>query len=275
MLMKNSTHIWMTSILVAAAVPITGEAKAQTVTFDPNNPPASGYTMVFDDEFSGYSLDRTKWSPGWSWGSGLNSTYPNDEGLPANISVRNGHANFAVTKGPTPSGGRYGSAVATTYGKFAQTYGYWVASVQMPAKAHGLWPAFWLVPTDFSWPPEIDIMEWLGVQPTIDDMTVHYGTDDTSIGGSFTGPNFSSGFHTLGMLWTRTSITWYVDGVKEFSTNVGVPTKQMYIILNNDTGGWNRNVVDSTTVFPAIFSVRYVRVYSPPLGATSLGSDQH
>ena len=47
MLMKNSTRIWITSILVAAAVPIT-DAKTQTITFYPNNPSASGYTMVFD-----------------------------------------------------------------------------------------------------------------------------------------------------------------------------------------------------------------------------------
>lgn len=139
----------------------------------------------------------------------------------------------------------------------------------MPTKAHGIWPAFWLVPTDFSWPPEIDVMEWLGVQPTVDYMTLHYGTANTSVGSSPTLPNFNAGFHKLGMLWTPTSITWYVDGTQEFSTNLGIPTTPMYMILNNDTGGWNNNAVDSTTVFPAILKVDYVRVYSPP-GAISL-----
>lgn len=272
MLMKNSTRIWMASMLAVAAVPITKEAKTQTVTFNPNNPTASGYTMVFDDEFKGSSLNRTKWSTGWAWsnGAGTNSTYPNDDALPANITINNGVASFAVTKGPNGLPySTYSTAVATTYRKFAQAYGYWEAAVQMPTNAHGIWPAFWLAPTDFSWPPEIDIMEWLGVQPTTDYMTNHYGTPDTIVGGFFTSTNFSSGFHTLGMLWTPASLTWYVDGVQEFSTIVGVPTKKMYIILNNDTGGWNINVVDSTTVFPAILKVKYVRVYSPP-GAISL-----
>ena len=187
-------------MLVAAAVPITKEAKTQTVTFNPNNPTASGYTLVFDDEFKGSSLNRTKWSTGWAWsnGAGTNSSYPSDDALPANITINNGVASFAVTKRPNSAGHPYSTAVATTYGKFYEVYGYWEASVQMPANnAHGIWPAFWLVSTSFSWPPEIDIMEWLGVQPTVDYMTLHYGTVNTTVGSSPSPPNFSSGFHTL------------------------------------------------------------------------------
>lgn len=263
---KNPNHVWLAPILVVATLPIMEEeAQSQTTTFNPNNPAASGYTLVFNSQFSGTSLDTTKWTTGWPWGNGLNTTYPNDEALPANIYFAKGAANFAVTKGTTPSGRSYGSAVATTYGKFSQLYGYWVAQVQFPTNADGIWPAFWLLAEDGSWPPEIDIMEWLGVSPNTDYMTLHYNSNNETIGGTFTSRSISSGYHTLGMLWTPTSVTWYIDGVQEFQATTGIPTTPMYIVLNNDTGGWDNNVVNRrSTRFPAILSVAYVQVYSPP-----------
>jgi beta-glucanase (GH16 family) len=236
--------------------------------------PPAGYALTFDDEFAGSTLDLSKWHPSWQWGT-LNDTYPNDEALAQNISLSNGSAHFTVTKGATPSGRTYGAAVATTAGLFSQKYGYWEARVKMPANAHGIWPAFWLVATDGTWPPEIDIMEWLGNAPTLDDMTVHYGSTNQSAESIFAGPDFSADYHVLGLLWTASELDWYVDGVKQFTTTAGIPTKPLQIILNNSTGGWNNNVVDSTTAFPASFDVDYVRVYAggSQSGGTAAGPD--
>jgi beta-glucanase (GH16 family) len=175
-----------------------------------------------------------------------------------------------VTRGGTSSGATYGAAVASTAGKFSLQYGYWEARVKMPAKAHGLWPAFWLVATDGSWPPEIDIMEWLGISPNMYDMTVHWGSTNRTDEGIFYGPDFSADYHVLGFLSTPSGLHWYVDGVERFSTTQGIPTKPLLIILNNSTGGWNGNVVDSTTVFPASLDVDYVRVYSSNGGGSTL-----
>jgi beta-glucanase (GH16 family) len=232
-------------------------------------PQAAGYTLTFADEFTGTALDTSKWQTSWPWGSGIDSTYPADQGLPQNLTVANGVASFAVTRGSTPSGATYGSAVATSL--FSQKYGYWEANVKMPVKAHGLWPAFWLVAADGSWPPEIDIMEWYGNQPAQDDMTVHYGSSNATAEYLYTDLDFSAGYHTLGMLWTPISLTWYVDNAQIFTTTSGVPTRPMKIILNNDTcvictwpsGAGAGNAVDSTTSFPAVFSVDYVHVFSP------------
>jgi beta-glucanase (GH16 family) len=234
--------------------------------FDPADPAASGYTLVFEDEFVGASLDQSKWTPLWGWDNGINNTYPDNEALPANVTIGNGIADFAVTPGPTPAGRAYGTAVATSRGKFSQRYGYFEASIKMPHDAHGLWPAFWMVPTDLSWPPEIDIVEWLGTEPTTDYMTLHYGTAKRhrQWGTTYTGPDFSANFHKFGLLWTPRSVTWYVDGVVRATTSTQIPSAVMYLILNNNTGGWNGNAVDSTTIFPAVFSVDYVRVYRPP-----------
>ena len=216
-------------------------------------PQAAGYTLTFDDEFDGSSIDTSKWIVGWPWGGGMNDTYSADQGLPSNVIVSNGSLDLQVTKDKTPSGAAYGSAVIS--GLYFQQYGYWEASVKFTAgKAHGLWPAFWLVAQDGSWPPEIDIMEWYGVAPTIDEMTVHYGSANNSVGYQYNLPNLTSGYHILGMLWTSTSITWYVDNIQIFTTTSGVPTKPMRVILNNDTCNictWDENYVDSTTAFPS------------------------
>ena len=266
MRLRNITKICLTTISAMAALSTMKEARAQA--FNPNNPTASGYTLVFNSQFSGSTLPTTQWSTGWAWsqGSGLNSTYPNDEGLPSNITFQNGAMNLAATKGPTPSRKAYGTAVITSYGKFSQTYGYWQASIQFPTNAHGIWPAFWLVPTDFSWPPEIDIMEGLGVLPNTDYMTLHYGARNSQTGCTYTSSGLDAGFHTLGLLWTKTSVAWYVDGVQECSATAknSIPQRPMYIILNIDTGGWNNNIVDSTTVFPALLKVANVQVYKAP-----------
>ena len=263
MSMKVLRSIWIAAEFIVAALGITDQAQSQT--FNANNPAASGYKLVFQDNFQ--SFDVKKWSYGWAWsgGSGSNGdSYPNDEGLPGNITFGKNGAQLAVKKQRTPSGQPYATSVMTTWGKFAQTYGYWEASVQMPKKANGIWPAFWLVPTDFSWPPEIDILEWLGKEPKSLFMTSHYAANDLHGGGTYTGQDFSAAFHRVGVLWTKTSITWYIDGIQRAKSTIGVPSKPMYIILNNDTGGWDKNVVDSTTVFPVNFSVAYVAVYKSP-----------
>ncbi len=257
-------HFFIVSFLLAALGLGSGvAAKPPASSFDPNDPARSGYILVFEDEFTGSSLDPGKWSPTWGWGNGINNTYPDNEALPANVTVADGIANFAVTLGPTPASRPYATGVATTRGKFVQRYGYWEASMKLPSNAHGIWPAFWLVPTDLSWPPEIDIMEWLGTEPETSYMTLHYGTAAThqQYGATYTGPDFSANYHKLGLLWTPRSVTWYVDGIARASTSSNLPRTVMYMILNNNTGGWNGNAVDATTFFPAVFSVDYVRVY--------------
>ncbi|HEY3918347.1 MAG TPA: glycoside hydrolase family 16 protein, partial [Stellaceae bacterium] len=76
-------------------------------------------------------------------------------------------------------GYQYTSGQINTYNSFSQTYGYFEMNAELPA-GQGLWPAFWLMPENGSWPPELDVMEMLGQNPSTYYTTVH----DMSLSGT-------------------------------------------------------------------------------------------
>ena len=71
----------------------------------------------------------------------------------------------------------YTSGLINSYYTFSQTYGYFEMRAQLP-KGQGLLSAFWLVPADGSWPPEVDILEVLGRDTT----TMYYGMHSMATG---------------------------------------------------------------------------------------------
>ena len=232
----------------------------------------SNYTLTFSDEFNGTSLDATKWNP-----NTFTSNYIINNELqgyqPENVSVSGGYMRFLAEKRNNTYGGSaltYASGMVQTYNrdygtqkKFAQKFGYFEASFNIPA-GRGLWPAFWLLPTVNTWPPEIDIMENLGHDPFTIHMTQHYGTwpNNFSNGASHTsGSSYAVGNHTYAVDWQSTYIRWYIDGVfmREVTTNV--PQQEMFVLINLAVGGNWPGSPDASTVFPSVMSVDYIRCY--------------
>ncbi|WP_262295999.1 family 16 glycosylhydrolase [Microvirga sesbaniae] len=164
----------------------------------------------------------------------------------------------------------YTSGVITTYHEFSQLYGYFEIRAQVSTAA-GTLPAFWLLPTDNSWPPELDVMEVVGSDPETLYTTVHSQVDGvTRIDdthrqtGNWTSiSDASASFHTYGVDWQADTITWYVDGVKV--AQVATPSdmhKPMYMIANLNVGGvWEgRPAADQS--FSASFKIDYIRAYT-------------
>jgi beta-glucanase (GH16 family) len=270
----------------------------QSITFDntttgsftagefniPADPPAP--VMSFDDEFNSLSLNIGGLSGAWNttFSNGARSLYSNNEGeayldpafsgtssQPLGIdpfSISNGV--LTITAQPTDPAMAayfgnvgampYTSGLLTSYGTFSQTYGYWEVRAQIPS-GDGLWPAFWLLPANNSWPPEVDIMEVYGNNPG----TV-YNSYHSMDGSAFMQPTYlgdlSSGFHTYGFNWTPSTMTWYVDGSQtaQIATPADMNTP-MYMLINLAVGG-NWGWPDATTQFPANFRIDYVHVYS-------------
>ena len=171
------------------------------------------WTLAFDDEFAGNSLDTTKWTTmdGGGWGSTTCRT--------ANVSVSGG--NLGLTLASASSGGCVctGSSCAPAFGGSfkagAGSYdlpvgGYTEARVNFPGSGSSIdnWPAWWT--SGPSWPAggEHDIAEGLGM------LTVTYHSPTGSHGQGSPAGNWAGGFHVYGLLRSANSADIYYDGQK-------------------------------------------------------------
>jgi beta-glucanase (GH16 family) len=266
-------------VVTAIAVPLVSRVGVAAAATPQPVGSAGGANLVFSDEFNGPSLDTSKWRTCSWWASTTCSIETNAEQelyTPNNVSVSNGVLDlqarqesavgwngktYNYTSGMISSGGLYGSSAPG----FSYTYGYAEARVKVPA-GQGLWPAFWQLPADYSWPPEIDAMEILGNQPSTTYMHYHYldaAGNTQGPGASWTGPDFSAGWHTFGVDWEPTAITYYVDGVARwsFTDAANITNKPQYLVLNLAVGGNWPGAPNASTPFPSDFLVDYVRVW--------------
>lgn len=154
-------------------------------------------------------------------------------------------------------GYRYVSGLISTQPSFSQTYGYFEMRAKLPA-GKGLWPAFWLLPEDLSWPPEVDIMESVG-DPSKYYVTYHSAAARDS--GTET-PIAPNAFHVFAVSWDRENVVWYLDGreVKRLPTPADMH-KPMFMIANLALGGDWAGYPDATTPFPATYEIDYIRAY--------------
>jgi beta-glucanase (GH16 family) len=233
--------------------------------------------LVMGEEFnSNGAPDSNLWS--YDIGTG-NNGWGNNElqyytDRPENIVVEDGMLKITAIS-EVFSGASYTSARILTKGKFEQKHGRIEARIKLPL-GKGLWPAFWMLGTNIdevSWPQcgEIDIMEYLGNQPTKVFGTVHgpgYSGGE-SVGKTYTLPNdrFDNDFHIFGIEWGENYINYYVDDVLYNQITPAdvegewVFNQPFYLILNVAVGGNLPGSPDSNTSFPQTMLVDYVRVY--------------
>jgi beta-glucanase (GH16 family) len=249
----------------------TGAALIDDVAFAPDwtppPPPSGGWSPVWRDEFDGTSIDQTKWRV-----EDLHLIKNNELQYyaPDEVYLENGRLVLRSQERPYcgyDQNGDWGcydytSGLAETVDRFWQTFGRFEIRARLPF-GQGIWPAHWTLPTSGAWPPEIDVMEMLGHEPTRVYMTHHWGSwpDVPSNGSSFAGPDFSQDFHTFAIEWFPDRIDWFIDGVMRFSSTTNIPQAPFYIILNTAVGGdWPGNP-DGSTTFPQYHEIDYVRVY--------------
>ncbi|MGB8009468.1 MAG: glycoside hydrolase family 16 protein [Terriglobales bacterium] len=276
-LAMKALFVGMVSLAVAVQAHSQGRDESSSAVHartDRNIPNVD--TLLFDDEFDGNQLDLAKWYRCYTWcdesqGGSYGPPYDLEWMWKYNVSVSGGMLNLTAKK--NDGGHEYTSGVITTGGSpstpatFAFQYGYMEMSARFPA-GKGMWPAFWLLPSDGSWPPEIDTVEWLGNTPMTDYVTIHWGVEHNGHHPSSqraydTGDDLSAGFHTYGVDWQADHVTWYFDGkaIKNFTKVDAIPHKPMYIIVNLAVGGWIAPP-DKSDHFPATMLVDYVRVWS-------------
>jgi hypothetical protein len=109
-------------------------------------------------------------------------------------------------------------------------------------KARGSWPAFWMLPASFEWPPEIDIFEGMAWGKHTKEF--HAGiipkkTEGKPEGAWYNvGADLSEDFHEYGLDWTPETINGLFDGKGIWSKKTPASMKQrMYLIINLAVGG--------------------------------------
>ncbi|GAB2174739.1 glycoside hydrolase family 16 protein [Dongia sp. agr-C8] len=250
---------------------------------------ASGWVITFEDDFSGSSLDRSKWYTRYIYKDGKLDHLKNEQqryGDDGNHVVEDGILNL-VAKQPN-SKGLYPSGMIRSRQTFR--YGYFEARIKMP-KGRGLWPAFWLN-SDYdengklNWPPEIDIMEFVQNGTTEHPNMVHSNVAMTKKGVQggdwiYRDPDFdqrwtfynakedlTKDWHVFGLLWEEDdTVTAYLDGKKlwqrkyKWVYNDGRKAGPAHILINLAVGGqWAGKGGIDNAAFPASLQVDYVRV---------------
>jgi beta-glucanase (GH16 family) len=216
--------------------------------------PTGSWSLRFNDEFNGSTLDLSKWRPNWLAGTDTALTPPInslESGCydPAQVSVGGGNltlAAVAVTPGSRPGcvvrGGAnasYASGIITSRHDYTFTYGYIESRIWLPP-GNGLgqnWAAFWADGTG-TWPTtgEIDVMEVLSNHIPC----WHFHYQDSS--GNHQGPggcptlaqlggNYS-GWHVFGAEWEPGSIKYFYDGQQVGQITSGVTNAPMFLIAN-------------------------------------------
>lgn len=138
-----------------------------------------------------------------------------------------------------PQGMTHRSGLITSERLFSQQYGYFEIRARLP-RGKGLWPAFWLLPVDGSWPPEIDVMEMLGHAPETYYVALHARPDGQTLDQvtAVAARDLSAEFHVFGVSWRPNRIGFYLDDtlVQESATPADM-RRPMYLLANLAVGG--------------------------------------
>ena len=228
--------------LGACATPDTAPLTAVPAPDLPQS--ASGWTLVWSDEFDGDALDRTKWAPEescWGGGNAERQCYTDRE---ENIQVADGTLRLVARperyRGPlhppelshlgrSTKRQRYTSGKLRTLGLADWRYGRFSARIRLP-EGQGTWPAFWMMPSEGAygqWPlsGEIDIMEAANLGTPCADCeggteartsgALHFGDlipDNDYLFAHAEGDAAPTGWRVYSVEWAEGAIQWFVDG---------------------------------------------------------------
>jgi beta-glucanase (GH16 family) len=282
-------YLWTRTLIRACIISPAAGATLSAQSPAPSNP---NWRLAWSDEFNGpngSSPDPGKWKfdiGGGGFGNNELETYTNH---PVNAHLEDGHLVITARKedltGTDGIPRHYTSARLNTHSHFAQAYGRFEASIQLPI-GKGIWPAFWLLGDDIDthpWPKcgEVDTIESIG-EPTTIYSTIHGPgfNGHSAISAKFplpAGESVATGFHLYSVEWSPNDIKFFFDDhlIAERTPADLPPNSQwtfahpFFIILNLAVGGNWPGSPDQTTTFPQQMLVDYVRVYQPVSSASN------
>lgn len=242
----------------------------------------SGYSQVWQDEFSGETLNTDKWSVITGDGCPDLCGFGNNElqyytSNSKNLRIEDGKLIIEVHNESVGSR-KYTAAKIVSKEKGDWKYGKVVVRAKLPS-GRGTWPAIWMLPTildrNLDWPldGEIDIMEHVGYDQNRIHGTVHTAAYNGMIGTQKSGQiiveDCAQEFHDYSIIWNEEKIEWFVDDEKYFeyfiedgSKEVWPFNKPFHLILNVAVGGdWGGSKGVDDTIWPQRMEIDYVKVF--------------
>jgi len=259
-----------------AALPVPGGGDPETN----QGIDLTDFNLVFSDEFTGDTLDASKWNTALTWGPDLVVYNQMQYYVDTQNSPDFGYNPFSldgdvltITATETPDALRSAaneqpwlSGAISSADKFDFTYGYIEASMSLQ-QGRGLWPAFWMLSSEFEGiRPELFIMEYDGSRPE----SIFHNYNYTDTDGSLRSPgqwevssaDFSDGFQKVGVSWAPEELLFYINDEPRYRiVGDSVSQQDMYLILNLAVGGIWPGAPDGTTPVPSSIEIDYVRVY--------------
>lgn len=239
------------------------------------------WTLVWQDEFDGESLDLEKWkfeTGQHGWGNDEWQNYTEGD----NLQVSDGTLKITAKKvGDGQNVGDYTSTRLNSKRSF--NYGRIEIRAKLPAhQGPGLWPAIWMLGDNLrtaGWPNcgELDILEYVSYEPDTIHCAIHSKANNHGDGTQITSgavqlESAEEEFHVYGLQWTETQIRFFTDDPsnvkltfdrpREFTNDNWPFDKPQYLLLNIAVGGsWGGSQGVDDSIFPATMQVDYVRVY--------------
>lgn len=270
--------------LLAVLIAGGSGAHASVVTDNP-----AGWELTFSDEFSGSTLDSSKWS--------YRQLGPRRGAINTENAVSVGGGLLTI-KTYTDGGVHYTGMIGSQ-GKFEQTFGYYEARMKFHSTP-GQWSAFWLQSPTYgvlgdpaSAGTEIDIVEHRATNNAGNDVrhryvsAVHwdgYEEAHQQIARTHNGlvGLGNDSWHTFGLKWSESGYEFYYDDTLIWTVTSSVSERSEYVILSSEVengawagvipaGGYGSFGSSVTNV-----QIDYVRVYSavaPPTESADFDSD--
>lgn len=222
----------------------------------------AGYTLAWNDEFNGKSLDISKWS--YVLGKRRDAINVKETCFLDN----RGYLHLRVNT----SGDSIIAAMVSTQHLFETKYGYFECRAKL-TNVMGIWPAFWLqsdkMGADNGTPEingvELDIFEYF---PNFKKDTVThnihwggYGRTHQEVGLVPAAlQKTPDDFHVFGLEWTDSSYSAFVDGVLTARSVNYISKIPEFIFLSLECSSVIAGTLNRSEL-PADFIVDYVRVY--------------
>lgn len=242
-----------------------------------------GYEISFNDEFESLELDldgdgSSTWAPWWvdwnvrflegnddkAWKCDESYTGSTQQTLDIVLHELTADQTLLLYGRQTPtdklnivSRKPYIGGMISANNSYSQTYGYWEIKCKFDVSQGHHW-AVWLLPTDNSWPPEIDIVEVVGHQPK----QAHCNAHGSPTKNTFTSRHIDAAahYHIYGFEWTSNEMIWTLDG-QEHLRIANYINKSMYFLVSPEIGGQWTKMPDETTVWPTVCEIDYIRIY--------------